>query len=606
MKFLSIALFTLLFTTPFLVAQEKTYKLNEIVISSGRIPISFSDLSRSVTVLTANEIKNIPANNIQDLLKFVSGVDLRARGTEGAQVDISIRGGSFEQTLVLIDGVRLSDPQTGHHNLNLPVALENIERIEVLKGQGARVFGANAFSGAVNIITKKEKRNSLALSTLGGQNRLYEISLSGSAQTGFLGNNFSYAKKKSDGYRHNTNFETNSFSLGQNFSLGENQFHLFFGYIDKNFGANSFYSNLFPNQFERTITRFANATAEIPVGQFQLSPKIYYRNNFDDYHLDYLRQDWNHNTHRTESFGAELQASFNTQFGTTYFGGEFGKDEIRSSNLGIHVRTKNGFYAEQLIHPVKDFSISAGLFAYNYSSIGWKVWPGFDISYSATDELKLFASVGKAFRLPTFTELYYASPANMGNPNLLYEQTTNYELGFAHTQNFLRTSGSIFLKEGKDLIDWVRAKPTNPWRVENVSNLSTLGAEVSFDFQLSRIIESFPITSINLSYTYLSSDRKTGNYESKYLLDHLRHQLIIGLTNVLPFGLTQNWMIRYEERENITSHLIVDSQISARIEMFDLFLRATNLFNTSYFDIPGVPLPGRWISAGVKFKIVTD
>ena len=606
MKFLSIALFTLLFTTPFLVAQEKTYKLDEIVVSSGRVPISFSDLSRSVSVLTSNEIKNIPANNIQDLLKFVSGVDLRARGTEGAQVDISIRGGSFEQTLVLIDGVRLSDPQTGHHNLNLPVALENIERIEVLKGQGARVFGANAFSGAVNIITKKEKRNSLALSTLGGQNRLYEISLSGSAQTGFLGNNFSYAKKKSDGYRHNTNFETNSFSLGQNFSLGENQFHLFFGYIDKNFGANSFYSNLFPNQFERTITRFANATAEIPVGQFQLSPKIYYRNNFDDYHLDYLRQDWNHNTHRTESFGAELQASFNTQFGTTYFGGEFGKDEIRSSNLGIHVRTKNGFYAEQLIHPVKDFSISAGLFAYNYSSIGWKVWPGFDISYSATDELKLFASVGKAFRLPTFTELYYASPANMGNPNLLYEQTTNYELGFAHTQNFLRTSGSIFLKEGKDLIDWVRAKPTNPWRVENVSNLSTLGAEVSFDFQLSRIIESFPITSINLSYTYLSSDRKTGNYESKYLLDHLRHQLIIGLTNVLPFGLTQNWMIRYEERENITSHLIVDSQISARIEMFDLFLRATNLFNTSYFDIPGVPLPGRWISAGVKFKIVTD
>ena len=606
MKFLSIALFTLLFTTPFLVAQEKTYKLNEIVISSGRIPISFSDLSRSVTVLTANEIKNIPANNIQDLLKFVSGVDLRARGTEGAQVDISIRGGSFEQTLVLIDGVRLSDPQTGHHNLNLPVALENIERIEVLKGQGARVFGANSFSGAVNIITKKEKRNSLALSTLGGQNRLYEISLSGSAQTGFLGNNFSYAKKKSDGYRHNTNFETNSFSLGQNFSLGENQFHLFFGYIDKNFGANSFYSNLFPNQFERTITRFANATAEIPVGQFQLSPKIYYRNNFDDYHLDYLRQDWNHNTHRTESFGAELQASFNTQFGTTYFGGEFGKDEIRSSNLGIHVRTKNGFYAEQLIHPVKDFSISAGLFAYNYSSIGWKVWPGFDISYSATDELKLFASVGKAFRLPTFTELYYASPANMGNPNLLYEQTTNYELGFAHTQNFLRTSGSIFLKEGKDLIDWVRAKPTNPWRVENVSNLKTLGAEVSFDFQLNRIIESFPITSMNLSYTYLTSDRKAGSYESKYLLDHLRHQLIIGLTNVLPFGLTQNWMIRYEERENITSHLIVDSQISASVEMFDLFLRATNLFNTSYFDIPGVPLPGRWISAGVKFKIVTD
>lgn len=604
MKFHSIALLTLILTVPFLFAQEKTYRLDEIVVSSGRVPISFSDLSRSVSILTSQEIKNIPANNIQDLLKFVSGVDLRARGTEGAQADISIRGGSFEQTLVLIDGVRLSDPQTGHHNLNLPVTLGNIERIEVLKGQGARAFGANAFSGAVNIITKKEMRNSLALSALGGQNGLYEFSLGGSAQTGFIGNNFSYEKKKSDGYRHNTNFETNNFSLGQNFSLGENQFHLFYGYVDKNFGANSFYSNLFPNQFERTITRIANATAEIPVGSIQLSPKIFYRNNFDDFHLDYLRQDWNHNTHRTESFGAELQASLTTNFGTTYFGGEFGKDEIKSSNLGIHNRTKNGFYAEQLIHPAKDFSISAGLFAYNYSSIGWKVWPGLDVSYSAAEELKLFASVGKAFRLPTFTELYYVSPANMGNPNLLYEQTTNYEVGFVHIQNFLRTSGSVFLKEGKDLIDWVRAKPIDPWRVENVSNLSTLGAEVSFDFQLIRIIESFPVTNLNISYVYLTSDRKTGNYQSKYLLDHLRHQLIVGLTNKLPFGLNQSWMIRYEERENITSHLIVDSQISARVEMFDLFLRATNLFNTSYFDIPGVPLPGRWFSAGIKFRII--
>ncbi|MDP3580696.1 MAG: TonB-dependent receptor, partial [Ignavibacteria bacterium] len=344
-------------------------------------------------------------------------------------------------------------------------------------------------------------------------------------------------------------------------------------------------------------------TAEIPIGQLQLSPKIYYRNNFDDYHLDYLRQDWNHNTHRTESFGAELQALFNTQFGTTYFGGEFGKDEIRSSNLGMHSRTKNGFYAEQLIHPTENVSVSAGLFAYNYSSIGWKVWSGLDVSYSAADELKLFASVGKAFRLPTFTELYYVSPANMGNPNLLYEQTTNYELGFVHVLNYLRTSGSVFLKEGKDLIDWVRAKPTDPWRVENVSNLTTLGAEASFVFQLTRIIESFPVTNLNVSYVYLSSDRKTGSYQSKYLLDHLRHQLIVGLTNNLPFGFSQSWMIRYEERENITSHLIVDSQISERVEMFDLFLRATNLFNTSYFDIPGVPLPGRWISAGVKFLL---
>ncbi len=577
--------------------------MDEIVISSGRMPIAFSNLSRNVSVMTFQEIKNLPVSNIQDLLKYVSGVDLRARGTEGAQADISIRGGSFEQTLVLIDGVKLSDPQTGHHNLNLPVSIDAIERIEVLKGQGARIFGANAFSGAVNIITKKHNTTVLTLSSLGGENGLYELNAFGSVPIGNLGNNISFSKRKSDGYRHNTNFENTSFSIGENISLGENHFNFLYGYLDKNFGANSFYSALFPNQFERTITRIANVSAEIPLGSLQLSPKIFYRNNFDDYHLDYLRTDWNHNTHRNESYGGELQASFNSMLGTTFFGGEFGRDEIRSSNLGTHSRAKSGFYAEQLFHPAENVSISAGIFAYNYSSIGWKFWSGFDISYLATEELKLFGSVGKAFRLPTFTELYYVSPANMGNINLLYEQTTNYEAGVSYAQNIFRASGSVFIKDGKDLIDWVRAKTTDPWRVENVSNLTTIGTELNFNLRVSQLIDSSPITEVNISYVYLSSDRETGKYESKYLLDHLRHQLVIGLSNNLPFGLKQGWILRYEERENITSHFIADSQISIHLEMFDLFLRASNLFNTSYFDIPGIPLPGRWISAGIKFRI---
>lgn len=586
-----------------LTAQDKIYNMDEIVISSGRMPITFSNLSRNVSILNSQEIKNLPVSNIQDLFKYVSGVDLRARGTEGAQADISIRGGSFEQTLVLIDGVKLSDPQTGHHNLNLPVSIEAIEQIEVLKGQGARIFGANAFSGAVNIITKKHSSNTLTLSSIGGENGLYELSAFASAPIGTLINNISFSKRKSDGYRHNTNFENTSFSILENISLGENQFNFLYGYIDKNFGANSFYSSLFPNQFERTITRIANASAEIPIGQLQLSPKIFYRNNFDDYHLDYLRPDWNHNTHRNESYGGELQASFNSNLGTTFFGGELGRDEIRSSNLGVHSRTKSGFYAEQLFHPAVNVSVSAGMFAYNYSSIGWKFWPGFDVSYFVTEELKLFGSAGKAFRLPTFTELYYVSPANMGNINLRYEQTTNYEAGLSYTQNIFRASGSVFIKDGKDLIDWVRAKSTDPWRVENVSNLTTVGTELNFNLRVSQLIDSSPITNVNISYVYLSSDRETGKYESKYLLDHLRHQLVISLSNNLPFGFKQSWVLRYEERENITSHFIADSQISIRLEMFELFLRASNLFNTSYFDIPGIPLPGRWVSAGIKFRI---
>ncbi|KAF0153077.1 MAG: TonB-dependent receptor [Ignavibacteria bacterium] len=583
-------------------AQEKTYNMDEIIVSSGRVPITFNNLSRSVKVFSAKEIKEIPVNNVIDLLKNVSGVDLRARGTEGAQADIAIRGGTFEQTLILIDGVKLTDPQTGHHNLNLPVSLDNIERIEILKGQGARIFGANAFGGAVNIITKKERINSITASLLGGQHGLYEYNLGGSIKTGDLANNISYSKKKTDGYRHNTNFDVENISVRQNYSLGQNQFNLLFGYIDKSFGANSFYSNRFPNQYERTITRIANISAEIPVSGLIVSPKIFYRNSFDDFQLDYMRQNWNRNTHRTESYGGEIQTSFNSSLGITYLGLEFGRDEIRSSNLGARSRSKTGFYAEQMFSPIKDFSISTGLFAYNYSSIGWKFWPGFDVSYNLSEKSKLFASIGKAFRIPTFTELYYVSPANMGNPNLLYEQTTNYEAGFSYQHNYFTSTGSVFLKEGTNLIDWVRAKSTEPWRVENVSNLTTAGTEINVELNTKKISTNSPISSINLGYVYLTSDRKTGGFESKYLLDHLRHQLIISFTNTLLLGIKQNWALRYEERENITSHIIVDTQLSMQFEMFDFFIRATNLFNKTYFDIPGVILPGRWISAGVKFS----
>lgn len=599
----SITLFILFIILSTAAAQDKTYNMDEIVVSSGRVPITFNNLFRSVSVLSAKEIKEFPVNNVIDLLKNVSGIDLRARGTEGVQADIAIRGGSFEQTLILIDGVKLIDPQTGHHNLNLPISMDNIERIEILKGQGARIFGANAFSGAVNIITKKERINSLTASALGGDNGLFEFSLNSSIKTGIAANSFSFSKKQSDGYQYNTNFDVQNFSLGQNYSIGKNLLSLFFGYIDKSFGANSFYSDRFPNQFERTITRIANLSAEIPIDELIISPKFYYRNNFDDYHLDYLRPEWNHNTHRTESFGSEIQASFNSILGTTYFGGEFGRDEIRSSNLGIHSRSKAGFYVEQMFSPIKDITLSAGLFAYNYSAIGLKFWPGFDLAYNLNDDIKIFASAGKAFRLPTFTELYYVSPANMGNPNLLYEQTSNYETGFSYRQYYFSTSASIFLKKGTNLIDWVRVKSTDSWRVENVSSLTTAGVEIKLGLSTQEIISNLPISSLNLSYVYLKSDRETGSFQSKYLLDHLRHQLVLSFTNEFIFDIKQNWSLRYAERENITSHFIVDTQISAKVEMFELFLRATNLLNTSYFDIPGISLPGRWISAGVKFSL---
>ncbi len=594
-----IILFFLVITFS-IYSQSKTYKLEEIIVKGSRIPTSFENSSKNIILISSKEISQIPVNNISDLLKFVNSVDVRTRGIEGMQSDISIRGGSFDQTLILIDGIKMNDPQTGHHNLNLPISLDNIEQIEILKGNGSKIYGANAFSGAINFITKKNFDNSIFINSLGGENGLFNLGLTVNTS---LNNSLFISRKKSDGYRFNTNFKNDLLSFSQNFIIGNFYSNLFIGYLDKNFGANSFYSDRFPNQFERTITRIANFKNEVDLNNLIISSKIFYRNNYDDYHLDYLRPDWNHNTHFTEFYGAELQTNFNSNFGKSSIGIEYIKDKISSSNLGKHSRNQLSFFAEHNYLLENKFSLSTGLFIYKYSSINLKILPGIDLAYYLADNLKMFTSYGTSLRVPNYTELYYVSPANMGNPLLLYEESNNYEIGLNYKTEFYRINSSVFLRDGKNLIDWVRLSKSYPWKVENVTNLKTRGFELSSNFNIKKIVNYFYINNIELGYTYLSSNRKTENYESKYLIEHFNHQFIIRMNTDFIYNSILDFAYRYESRENYPSRNLVDLQLSKTFNKLFLFIRATNLFNITYYDYPGVILPGRWLSAGLKYEL---
>ena len=132
----------------------KSEYIEEIEVHGLRSPDIYSRESRLVEVITRQKIGSLPAENINSLLKYISGVDVRQRGAEGIQTDISLRGGTFDQVMVLLNGINITDSQTGHHNFNLPVSLQQVERIEVLKGPASRIYGPNAFSGAINIVTK--------------------------------------------------------------------------------------------------------------------------------------------------------------------------------------------------------------------------------------------------------------------------------------------------------------------------------------------------------------------------------------------------------------------------------------------------------------------
>ena len=193
-------------------ANDTLIQLEELVINTER-PTPFQPLVRVVAVIRAQEIERVPAQNIQDLLRYIQGTDLRSRGGEGVQADINILGGTFDQTIVMINGVNYTDPQTGHHSLNIPVDISQIERIEILQGPGAWSEGSAAFAGAVNIITKTPVKGTLSASLTGGSYGLFR----GSANVGLASEAFSGkwsvagqaggSYSKGDGYSDNTDFE---------------------------------------------------------------------------------------------------------------------------------------------------------------------------------------------------------------------------------------------------------------------------------------------------------------------------------------------------------------------------------------------------------------
>jgi vitamin B12 transporter len=582
-------------------SQVKNYQLDEIIVTASKAPISISDLTRDVIVINKDEIKSLPVNSVEDILQYYGGVDLRQRGINGVQADVSIRGGNSEETLILIDGIKITDPQTSHHNLNLPFSLDNIQRIEILKGQGSRIFGPNAFSGVINFITKKGNNNSIFAKISGGENNYFDGEVSGSYSVDFINNYISFSKTKTDGYRHNTNFDRINFSYNSSIKAGEGRVNLFFGYDDNKFGANGFYSVKYPNQWEHTTTKFLNAGAEFGNEIFSISPKIYWRRNDDNYLLNYEDPGFYQNIHRTNVIGGELQTSLTTKFGITSLGGEYVKDKIESTNLGDHDRNKKGIYLEEKISPLENFTVITGAFLYNYSGLGWKFWPGLDAGYSFSNNLRIFGSVGKAFRIPDFTELYYSSPASVGNQSLNPEETLNYEAGLNYLSNQFSAKFSLFRKEGKNLVDWVRTNPNDPWMAMNIAKLNTSGFEINFSFMPD--FKNFPIYKIGVDYTFLDSDRKEETFESEYLLDYLRNQLVFNLENYWWFGIRQSWFFRYEDRLTFKDHFVLDTQISKELGNFEVFIKATNLFNKSYQQVSGVPLPGRWIISGIKFRM---
>ncbi len=594
-------IFSILLPIIFLPAQQnQLYIMEPLIVTASKIPTTLLGANRDVLVIEKEEIESSPASGVADLLKYISGVGISERGPEGIQSDVSISGGTFEQNLILIDGIRVNDPQTAHHNLDIPIQLEDIERIEILKGSGARLYGGGAFAGVINIITKKGETKNLKIKALAGDYKLLGGNLSISQPFGISNNYFSVSGKRSDGYRYNTDFDVLNAFFKSTIDRRKIKGEVSLGYNDKDFGASYYYSDIYPNQREHTKTTFLKSSLDFRKANLSL----YWRRHKDDYILDYENPNFYRNLHTTYSYGLALQSAISSVAGVTAGGLEVGKEKIESTNLGNYSRTKSKFFLEHKLPTVKNVCIVFGSSLFYYSDWDWYFYPGVDIGVKINNQTYLYTSIERAFRVPSYTELYLESPANVGNPNLTPERALSFETGVKMIRGSILTNINAFLRKEKNIIDWVRETSSAPWRAENSGEVTVKGLDINIKYKpIVRMYKKFPIPSIDLGYTFLNLRRDESSLQSKYLLGNPEHKFTLSADYDLSSSLKQIWKARYEILSDSERRLILDTKISLEIKNTELFIDVTNLLNTEYTQAQWIPMPGRWTKAGIRVNI---
>jgi vitamin B12 transporter len=552
-------------------------------------------------------------------------------GSHGVQADVSMRGGSFEQVMVLLNGVRINDPQTGHHNLNIPVNTADIQRIEILEGPGARIYGPNAFSGAINIVTREAGGKNIRASLTGGEYGYIDLYASGGFETGPLGHFISAGNKSSDGFSENTDFNISNIFYRSRTDAGIGTFDLQSGYLEKGFGASNFYTSLYPGQYEKIRSSFTNLTFTTG-NRVTYRQSAYWRRHRDRFEL--FRENpapWyqGHNYHLTDVSGTNATASIPWSLGNIYFGAEARLERIYSSVLGERTdapravkNEKDIFYdyhkqrrqlnltaGNSLIF--SRFAVSSGVLLSKTDPAGWGMYGGMDLSYRFNSAFSWYSSVNQSHRIPSFTEMYYSSPVHNGNPYLKPEQALTMETGLRVITGGWNGHFSTFRRAGKNIIDWVRKDDELMWESRNITLIDTWGIE--FDFAWKRAAgQVFPLSEFRMGYAFLENSRQSENYNSAYVLDFLRHKIVTGMTLPLFHSMQLTLMTVYQDRAGTYTEFLSGSEVSydpfflADIgmryhitEKILISLDISNLFNTGYADIGNVPVPGRWIRAGV-------
>ena len=628
--------------------------LEEVSVTGSRAPLTKSQAARMVTVLDRAEIAQAPVHSVNDLLKFAIGVDVRQRGPIGAQTDISIRGGTSEQIIILLNGINICDPQTGHNAMDLPVDLSDIVRIEVIEGPAGRIYGTSSLVGAINIVTRSQetgvRRQEITLHTEGGSYGYANIGGRYSTDSRLptpdsFHHSLSANYSRSDGWSRSKAGKLNTdFSGTKGFYQGQYEdetmrlnWHL--GIADKGWGSSTFWASpkwQADEQYEHTTKWFSAIQGQTKQSPLHLSASLYWNQNRDRYE-GYRGQaeKMKYNYNRTDVYGVSAGAYFDWQAGRTAFGAELRNEDLVSGNLGEplsqthHIkgtdrdytlgvnRTNISGYLEHNIL-LDQVTISAGLVAVKntWSNMNMTVYPGIDVSYRPTPHWKLHASYNTSLRMPSFTEMYYKLQGYCADPHLKPEEMQALEFGSTIHYSLFTIHSTLWYHHGSNMIDWIMDTSKGSeaeWQSVNHTAINSIGFEASASIYVPLFTHHYSLFTI--SYAFIHQDKQQeANLVSQYALEYLRHKLVakaqVQMTKRLSLGVNLRWQDRvgsYTDFDGMSHdyepYALIDTRLTWTQTKWKAFLEANNLFDTSYRDYGLVEQPGRWLIAGFSISL---
>ncbi len=625
--FLTIYFFTYLN----IFAQKDTVQLEVVTVSATLLRNEIKNTARNISIIDRKTLESAPVKTLDGILQYALNVDVRSRSAFGVQADISIRGGHYDQTLILLDGVKVNDPQTGHHALNLPVPFSMIEKIEVLQGGASRVFGPSAFSGVINIITKKPAKSEGEIHLGAGQFHTWQSALYGTWVKDKWNVGAGLDLVKSEGFQAATDYKKHSLNVNAERSWTKGTIQLLYGQMSNDFGASNFYHPKFFNQYEEVSSHLANlAWKQRYSDKWQSTFLANYRLHYDMFDFDNYRNTDKINllnVHRSDVWDIEWKFNYKNH---TAFGLEWRKEGILSNRIGdpldqprkeakdwsdltyTHQKSRDNlslFFERKFVW--QNFNLNVGTLGSYNSKFGFSLFPGLDLGYALDNTSRIYYTVNRSLRFPTFTELYLKNNTVTGDPNLLPEKAWTQELGFKKQSHGSLSQVSLFYTHTEDAIDKVKRPGITVPLMENMDYLNRWGIELAQKWNFSK--NPIRLKQFSLNYAWIHADKKEEGYQSFYTLNYLKHKATLGtLFEPLPSWNLSLWYT-FKDRAgqyswddasapiDYASFGLLDFRTSYKIQKFEIRLDLNNLLNKEYFEYGFVKQPPRTITGTIVY-----